>query len=117
MKRKITKIERRKRRHKRVRANISGTPERPRLSVFRTNQHIYLQLIDDLAGKTITSASSLELKEKLSGKEKAAKVAKLIAERAKEKGIQKIVFDRGGFIYLGRVKIIAETLRKEGLQF
>lgn len=117
MKKKITKIERRKRKHRRVRAKIIGTSVRSRLSVFRTNQHIYLQLIDDSAGKTITSASSLELKEKLSGKEKAERVAKLIAERAKEKGIQKIVFDRGGFAYLGRVKIIAETLRKEDLQF
>lgn len=117
MKKKLNKINQRKRRHKRVRAKISGTLDRPRLSVYRTNQHIYLQLIDDVSGKTLASASSLEVKEKLSGQQKAEKVTKMMAERAKESGIQKIVFDRGGFAYLGRVKIIAETLRKEGLQF
>ncbi len=117
MKKKIDKIERRKRRHKRIRAKVFGTSEKPRVSVFRTNKHIYVQLIDDVSGKTLAMASSLELKEKISGKEKAIKVAELFAKRAKEKNIRKVVFDRGGFSYIGRVKVLADTLRKEGLEF
>ncbi len=110
--------QRRLRRHKRIRAKIFGTPERPRLSVFRSNQHIYTQIIDDTVGHTIVSANSLEFKnEKLSNKEKVIRVAQLLVERAKEKGIDKVVFDRGGFSYKGRIKLLAEKLREFGLKF
>ena len=113
------KREKRKRRHKRVRAKISGTAKIPRLCVFRSNKHIYAQLIDDTQGKTLLSASDLEIKFK--GKktktEKAFEVGKLIAKKAQEKKIQKIVFDRGGYKYHGRVKALAEGAREGGLKF
>ncbi len=111
--------EKRLRRHKRIRAKVFGTPERPRLSVFRTNQHIYTQIIDDTQGKTLVSANSLQLpqKDKLTNKEKVLKVAQILAQKALEKGIKKIVFDRGGFSYKGRIKLLAEELRKQGLEF
>jgi large subunit ribosomal protein L18 len=112
------KKEKRLRRHKRIRSKVFGTPERPRLSVFRTNQHIYTQIIDDTLGHTLVSANSLEFKnEKLTNKEKVIKVAQLLVQRAKEKGISKVVFDRGGFSYKGRVKLLAEKLRELGLEF
>jgi len=109
----------RKRRHKRVRAKISGTQERPRLNVFRSEKHIYAQIIDDTAGNTICSASSVEKDFEGSGsnKDAAKKVGALVAERAKEKGVTTVVFDRGGYIYHGRVKELAEAAREGGLTF
>jgi large subunit ribosomal protein L18 len=109
--------EKRLKRKKRVRAKIFGTKERPRLSVFRTNQHFYAQIIDDEEGKTLIGVNSLQFKEKLTNKEKVMKVAEFLAEKAKEKGIKKIVFDRNGFSYKGRIKIFAEKLRDLGLEF
>lgn len=110
------------RRHIRVRKHISGTPVRPRLSVFRSLSEIYAQVIDDEAGITLASASSIdvELRAKMKDLEKmeqARLVGKTIAERAKEAGIDSIVFDRGGFRYTGRVKALADAAREGGLQF
>ena len=109
----------RKKRHKRVRGKIAGTPERPRLNVFRSEKHIYAQIIDDTNGVTLCSASSLEKSFKGSGsnKEGAQKVGKQVAERAVKSGIENVVFDRGGYIYHGRVKELAEAAREGGLKF
>ena len=109
----------RKMRHKRVRSKISGTSERPRLNVFRSEKHIYAQIIDDTAGKTLCAASSVEKAFEGSGsnKEGARKVGKIVAERAVSKGIDTVVFDRGGYIYHGRVKELAEAAREGGLKF
>jgi len=109
----------RKKRHKRVRGKIAGTPERPRLNVFRSGKHIYAQVIDDTKGVTLCSASSLEKNFKCSGsnKEGAQKVGKQVAERAVKSGIENVVFDRGGYIYHGRVKELAEAAREGGLKF
>jgi len=109
----------RKRRHKRVRSKISGTPERPRLNVFRSEKHIYAQVIDDTKGVTLCSASSVEkdFEGPGSNKEAAQKVGKKVAERAVAKGIDIVVFDRGGYIYHGRVKELAEAAREGGLTF
>ena len=106
-------------RHKRVRAKISGTAECPRLNVFRSLQHIYAQLIDDVAGVTLVSASSTEkdLTNYGGNKEAAKEVGKLLAERAKEKNITDVVFDRGGYVYTGRVAALAEGAREGGLNF
>ena len=106
-------------RHKRVRGKISGTAERPRLNVFRSLQHIYAQLIDDVAGVTLASASSVEKEfEDYGGnKEAARKIGKALAERAAAKGITDAVFDRGGYIYHGRVLELAEGAREGGLKF
>ena len=106
-------------RHKRVRAKISGTPETPRLDVFRSNAHIYAQIIDDVNGDTLCAASSNEKDFEGLGSncEAATKVGKLVAERAKAKGIETVVFDRGGYIYHGRVKALAEGAREGGLDF
>ena len=106
-------------RHKRVRAKISGTPYCPRLNVFRSEKNIYAQLIDDVNGVTLAAASSVEKEFEGSGsnKEGARKVGKLIAERAKAKGIEDVVFDRGGYIYHGRVQELAEGAREGGLNF
>ena len=106
-------------RHKRVRAKISGTPECPRLSVYRSNANITAQIIDDVAGVTLVSASTLEASFEGIGSNKAAarKIGLIIAERAKEKGISAVVFDRGGYIYHGRVSELAEGAREGGLQF
>ncbi|MEI7474882.1 MAG: 50S ribosomal protein L18 [bacterium] len=109
-------------RHKRIRVKISGTSERPRLAVFRSTKHIYAQLIDDVRGVTLASASSLEaaLKEKFTcgGNIEAAKeIGKLVAERAKSAGIEAVVFDRGGFVYQGRVSALADAAREAGLLF
>ena len=106
-------------RHKRVRAKLSGTPERPRLNVFRSEKNIYAQVIDDVAGNTLVSASSLEKGFEGRGNncEAAAKVGEAIAQRAKDKGIDTVVFDRGGYLYHGRVKALAEGARKAGLEF
>jgi large subunit ribosomal protein L18 len=109
----------RKRRHKRVRGKIAGTSERPRLNVFRSEKHIYAQIIDDTKGITLCSASSLEknFKDSGSNKEGAKKVGGQIAERAIKSGIDTVVFDRGGYIYHGRVKELAEAAREGGLKF
>ncbi|MBR4910513.1 MAG: 50S ribosomal protein L18 [Clostridia bacterium] len=106
-------------RHARVRSKISGTAERPRLDVFRSNSHIYAQLIDDEKGVTLAAAGSNEKDFGISGGncEGARKVGKLIAERAKKKKISEVVFDRGGYIYHGRVKELAEGAREGGLKF
>ncbi|HHW48513.1 MAG TPA: 50S ribosomal protein L18 [Clostridiaceae bacterium] len=110
------------RRHERVRKKVKGTPERPRLNVFRSLTNIYAQIIDDTTGHTLVAASTLDkaLKGKLKyggNKEAAAEVGKLIAEKALEKGIKKVVFDRGGYLYHGRVKALAEAAREAGLEF
>jgi len=110
------------RRHLRLRKKISGTAERPRLNVFRSLAHIYVQLIDDETGTTLAAANTLdkEIKEKFpygGNAEAAAEVGKLIAKRALEKGIETVVFDRGGYIYHGRVKALAEGAREGGLKF
>ena len=105
-------------RHARVRGNISGTAERPRLSVFRSEKNIYAQIIDDVAGNTLVAASSVEKDfGPGSNKEAARKVGKLVAERALAKGIEEVVFDRGGYIYHGRVMELAEGAREGGLKF
>jgi large subunit ribosomal protein L18 len=106
-------------RHKRIRGKISGTPEAPRLDVFRSSAHIYAQIIDDVNGITLVSAASNEKEfDGIGGNcEAAAKVGKLIAERAKLKGIEDVVFDRGGYIYHGRIKALAEGAREGGLNF
>lgn len=108
----------RKRIHARIRQKLSGTTERPRLSVFRSLNHIYAQVIDDQTGATLASASTLGLKLKTGGNVAAAKeVGKTVAERAKEKGVTKVVFDRGGFLYHGRIKALADAARESGLEF
>ena len=106
-------------RHKRVRGKISGTPERPRLCVFRSECNIYAQIIDDVAGNTLCAASSVEKGFEGSGSNKAAarKVGKMVAERALAKGIEEVVFDRGGYVYHGRVQELAEGAREGGLKF
>ncbi len=110
------------RRKKRVRKKVFGTPDRPRLSVYRSNKHIYAQIIDDVEGKTLAFASTLskELRDGLkstSNIEAAFSVGELIGKKAKEIGIEKVVFDRNGFLYHGRVKAVADGARKEGLKF
>lgn len=113
----------RERRHIRVRARIMGTPECPRLSVFRSAKHIYAQLIDDVKGITLISANDSELPKKNETGDRTGKVAiafiigKILAEKSLEKGIKKVVFDRGGFKYHGRVKALAEGAREGGLEF
>jgi large subunit ribosomal protein L18 len=111
----------RRRVHERIRKKVLGTSERPRLNVYRSLNHIYVQVIDDLKGVTLVSASSAEGKKEsraTGGNLAAAKnVGKIIAERARAKGISKVVFDRGGYIYHGRVKAIADAAREAGLQF
>lgn len=110
------------RRHERVRKNLKGTAERPRLNVFRSLSAIYAQVIDDQAGRTLLSASSVdrELREKMKGLKKAEQaklVGQTLAERARSQGIQAVVFDRGGYRYIGRVKALADGAREAGLQF
>lgn len=108
----------RKKRHNRVRNKLSGTAECPRLNVFRSNTHIYAQLIDDVAGVTLASASSKkDASEAATKTEQAAVVGKVIAERAIEKGLKSVVFDRGGYLYHGRVQTLAEAARENGLDF
>ena len=113
----LSKLKRRKRIQRRVRKKVSGTAQRPRLSIFRSNKYIYAQLIDDIAGTTIAQASSYEAAVANEGNkvEQAAAVGKLIAERAKAAGIDKAVFDRGGYLYHGRVKSLADGAREGGL--
>jgi len=108
--------------HRRLRSRLSGTPEQPRLAVFRSNNHMYAQIIDDVAGNTIVSASTVQadVKEgltKTNNTEAAAKLGTVIAKKALDKGISTVVFDRGGFIYAGKVKALAEAAREAGLDF
>jgi large subunit ribosomal protein L18 len=108
----------RERRHRRVRGKIFGTAERPRLVVFRSNRGIEAQLVDDLEGKTLAAATWLQLRSTKGNKtEQAAAVGKLLAEKAKQAGIERAVFDRGGYLYHGRVKALAEAAREGGLNF
>jgi large subunit ribosomal protein L18 len=113
------KNEIRHRIHRRIRHKVRGSAERPRLAVFRSVANIYVQVIDDAQGATLVSASTIEKGKRSNGGNLAAAktVGKLIAERAKEKGIQKVVFDRGGYIYHGRVKALADAAREAGLEF
>lgn len=119
----ITKPDRnavRKKRHGRVRSKIVGTTERPRLNVFRSNKHIYVQLIDDVSGKTLVSASTLDKElnaASTSNVDAAVQVGKLVAERAIKAGYKVVVFDRGGYLYHGRVKALADAAREGGLEF
>jgi large subunit ribosomal protein L18 len=117
--RKIEKKEIRNRIHRRIRRKLSGTAERPRLAVFRSVAHIYAQVIDDAQGQTLVSASSVDKTGKAKGGNVAAAkaIGKLVAERAKEKGIKSVVFDRGGYQYHGRVKALADAAREAGLEF
>ena len=108
--------------HRRMRNRFAGTAERPRLAVFRSNNHMYAQIIDDSVGNTLVSASTLQKEvkaelEKTNDVDAAAYLGKVIAERALEKGIKEVVFDRGGFIYQGKVKALAEAAREAGLEF
>lgn len=112
-----TKTDRRYKIKLRVRGKIQGTTERPRLTVFRSNKQIYAQVIDDLTGKTLASASSLKLTDKAPKKEIAAKVGELIAKGAQEAGVSAVVFDRNGYLYHGRIKELADAARKGGLKF
>ena len=110
--------KKRTRRQRRVRSRVQGTPDRPRLTVFRSNRSIYAQMIDDLKGGTLVSASSTEIKESgLRKSQVAEKVGELLAAKAKDKNINKVVFDRGGYLYHGRVKALAEGARKGGIEF
>ena len=118
MLKKTKKNEERIRRHKRVRRIVSGTPDRPRLNVFRSNANIYAQVIDDTTGNTLCAVSSLELKLENGGNiEAAKKVGTMIAKRALEKGIEEVVFDRAGYIYHGKVQALADAAREAGLKF
>lgn len=116
---KADKNEARVKRHVRVRGKISGTPERPRLNVFRSSNNIYAQIIDDVNGVTLAAASSLDKDFEGQGgnKEAARKVGEMIAKKAQDKGITAVVFDRGGYLYHGRVKELAEGARSGGLKF
>ena len=112
----------RENKHRRMRNRFSGTPERPRLAVFRSNNHMYAQIIDDTVGKTLAAASTLEKDvkaelEKTNNVDAAAYLGKVIAEKALEKGIKEVVFDRGGYIYQGKVAALAEAAREAGLTF
>ena len=117
--RKIDKQEIRLRIHKRIRRKLAGTTVRPRLAIFRSVAHIYAQVIDDAGGETLVSASSVDKGGKTNGGNVAAAkaIGKLVAERAKEKGIKSVVFDRGGYQYHGRVKALADAAREAGLEF
>lgn len=119
---KLTRKESKQRRHRRVRGKVSGSEERPRLAVFRSNEHIYAQIIDDTKHHTIVAASSVEpdLKSNLAtgaNREASVQVGKLIAARSLEKGITQVVFDRGGNLYHGRIKALADAAREAGLEF
>jgi len=114
-------LDPRQRRHRRVRKKVRGTAERPRLAVYRSNHHIYAQLIDDVAGRTIAAASTIDESVKAGGGtgniEAAKRVGTLVAERARAAGATKVVFDRGGFLYHGRVAALADAAREAGLEF
>ncbi|MBN9663087.1 MAG: 50S ribosomal protein L18 [Acidobacteria bacterium] len=119
MKRSIDKDSRRRRIHVRIRERVKGTQERPRLAVFRSIKNIYAQVIDDRAGRTIVSASSAETNATANGGNLAGakEIGKLVAERAKAQGVSKVVFDRGGYLYHGRIKALADAAREAGLEF
>jgi large subunit ribosomal protein L18 len=120
MLKKINKNDNRKARHERVRKKITGTPARPRLNVYRSGNHIYAQIIDDIAGHTLVSASTLDKSANLTStknKDASKFVGELIAKRALEKGIEEVVFDRGGYIFHGRIKELADSAREAGLKF
>jgi len=118
---KLDKNAERQKRHTRVRGKISGTPERPRLNVYRSTNHIYAQVIDDVAGKTIVSASTMEagVRGKMEGTktQQAQAIGKTVAQRALDAGIKDVVFDRGGYLYTGRVAAVAQAAREAGLNF
>jgi len=109
--------EARQKRHRRLRARIAGTAERPRLAIYRSLSQIYAQVIDDQSGRTLAAASSLEAKDKAKRSEAAKAVGAKIAEKAKAAGIQEVIFDRGGYRYHGRVKALADAARSNGLRF
>ncbi len=114
----ISKNNVRQRVHKRIREKLSGTSQRPRLNVYRSLNHIYAQIIDDMGGKTLVSASTRQAKSKTGGNVAAAKeIGKVVAQKAKEKGISQVVFDRGGYLYHGRIKALADAAREAGLKF
>ncbi len=115
----LNRKELRRKVHRRIRKKVSGTPDRPRLAIHFSNKNVYAQLIDDLAGKTLCSASTLDATVEGSGasKETAEAVGKLVAQRAKEANIENVVFDRGGFIFTGKVKALADAAREGGLKF
>lgn len=106
-------------RHRRIRKKVTGTAERPRLAVFRSNKHVYAQIIDDVSGRTLASASSVDptLKSESNSVESAGKVGSLIAQRAVDLGVSSVVFDRGGFKFHGKIKALADGAREKGLQF
>lgn len=112
-----TKVTARLRRHRRVRKSVVGTPERPRLAVFRSNRHIYAQVIDDVAGRTLAAASSAKVQAQGDKKTVAHKVGEEVGRRAQEQGVSQVVFDRGGNLFHGRVKEVAEGARESGLKF
>lgn len=112
-----TRAQALKRRHRRVRKKVVGTPERPRLAVFRSNRHIYAQVIDDFAGRTLAAASTLTAGNGDDPKERARAAGRELAGRARSAGVDKVTFDRGGFMYHGRVQALAEGAREGGLQF
>lgn len=114
---KLTRSARRVLKHKRVRKTVSGTPDQPRLCIFRSNQHIHAQIIDDEAGKTLASSSTVKLKLKGSSVANATKVGEDIAKNAKAAKVSKVVFDRSGYIYTGKVEALAKAARKSGLKF
>ncbi len=115
---KVSRNEQRLRRHRRVRNKISGTPECPRLNVFRSNAHIHAQIIDDVNGNTLAAASSVDMKLPNGSNVEAAKlVGAELAKRAAAKNIKKVVFDRGGYVYTGRVQALADAARENGLEF
>ena len=116
IKRQDRKVNRTKR-HRRVRVHVEGTPQRPRLAVFRSLNHMYAQLIDDSASRTVASASTVELKANGNGMTQAQEVGKAIAAKAKAAGVKSVVFDRGGFLYHGRIKALADAAREAGLEF
>jgi large subunit ribosomal protein L18 len=115
------RLESRKRRHHRVRKKITGTPDRPRLAVFRSNRHLVLQVIDDVAGHTLAAASTVEADVRSAGStgsiDAAQRVGTLVGQRAREAGVTKVVFDRGGFLFHGRIKAAADAAREAGLEF
>lgn len=111
-----SKIEKRNTRHARIRAKIKGTAERPRLAVFRSNTALYAQLIDDTTGKTLLAVDSRKLKAK-SKKDKATEIGKLVAEQANKINISEVVFDRGGFLFMGSIRTLADSAREAGLKF
>jgi len=116
IKRQDRKVNRSKR-HRRVRVHVEGTKERPRLAVFRSLNHVYAQLIDDGLGTTLAAASTVDMKAKGNGVAQAAEVGKAIATKAKAAGVSSVVFDRGGFLYHGRIKALADAAREAGLEF